>query len=220
MHTTPRPQRSPADTHDPRCQQQHFGDCADLSECGAAPRDAEWVVVALAALQRLCCPALTRDASLRAPPVLTGNSLSSLSALEPLTRLPHLTHLALLGNPLRTAPHYRAYVVWRLGSRLHTLDFARVRDADRAEGRRLFEAEGGGMSALALTIQAEGAGAVAVEALVEGRTDASAGGKKGKGKGMLSDEERSRIREAIKAAGSVDEVRRLERLLAEGRALE
>lgn len=109
--------------------------------------------------------------------------------------------------------------------KLHTLDFVRVKDSLRSSARKLLtDTESGLPNSLAQqlstpsmsTATAAAAGAAAAGA---GGKKAAAGGplaaKGGKGR-LMTPEEKKRVVEALTRAKTGEEVRKLERMLAEG----
>jgi len=147
--------------------------------------------------------------------VLNNNSLATLSALLPLANLPKLTHLSLLGNPVRGEKYYREWVIWKVGGgNLHTLDFKRVKDAERANAKSLFEQPESKLpTKLALSLTSDAANNAALSAAASRGAGEVTGGK---GR-LLTPEEKEKVREAIKNASTVEEIRRLENVLSEGR---
>ena len=74
--------------------------------------------------------------------ILTANRLTRLTDLEPLQACPHLAHLSLVDNPVTKTKHYRLALIHLLPT-LKTLDFRKVRPAERTKAAELF---GGGTS--------------------------------------------------------------------------
>ncbi|CAK9781466.1 L domain-like protein [Cutaneotrichosporon oleaginosum] len=140
--------------------------------------------------------------------VLSDNALASLSSLLPLADTP-LRYLSLRGNPVTAAEHYRAFVIWKVGrGALHVLDFERVKDAERARAKELFEDSSGAPNELARKLSTSTAG-------VSGAALAAAKAKGGKGR-LMTPEEKKRVVEALTRANTAEEVRKLERMLADG----
>ncbi|CAL5223462.1 g5981 [Coccomyxa viridis] len=71
--------------------------------------------------------------------VLTNNKLKNLAELDPLATLPRLESLSLLDNEVTKVKHYRLYVIQRC-KHLRVLDFRRVKQKEREEAQRLFDA--------------------------------------------------------------------------------
>lgn len=110
------------------------------------------------------------------------------------------------------------------------MDFERIKDAERKTAKELFvDAETQLPTKLALSLTTD---AAAEEAARRAQAALSAGGAGsesmgGKGAGaaggkgrLLSADERARIRDAILRTSSVEEIKRLERMLNEGRVPE
>ncbi|WVF65428.1 hypothetical protein IAT40_000155 [Kwoniella sp. CBS 6097] len=156
--------------------------------------------------------------------VLTNNAIASLSTLVPLETLTALRHLSLKGNPVTQHEHYKEFVVWKVAKgQLHTLDFERIKDSTRESARKLLtDSETSLPNSLAhqLSIQTvSGATAGATSFSLTNVTKASVAGglgtKGGKGRLMTPDEKR-RVVEALTRAKTAEEVRKLERMLADG----
>jgi U2 small nuclear ribonucleoprotein A' len=146
-------------------------------------------------------------------PALTGNSITLLSSLVPLESCTNLRYLSLGGNPVCNEEHYRSFALWKVaGGQLHVLDFQRVKDAERVAAKDLFLTAGPDRqpNALAATLCASTA-STSVGA-VDG--EKAAGGAKG-GRQMTA-EDKEKVKKAILAADSTDEMRRLEKMLASG----
>lgn len=69
--------------------------------------------------------------------ILSNNLLAELGDLDALSNLRKLTRLSLLRNPVASLRHYRLYVINRLPG-LRTLDFQKVKPAEREEAAALF----------------------------------------------------------------------------------
>jgi U2 small nuclear ribonucleoprotein A' len=125
--------------------------------------------------------------------LLTNNRILDFSDLEPLSVFAEqLAHLSLLDNPVTKKAHYRLWVLSRL-PRLRSLDFKRVRPSEVAEAQRMFP---------------EGEGAKTFEpgeALKSGSTEK-----------RLTAEQVAKVKAAIKAAKTLAEINRLERILQTG----
>ncbi|WOO84984.1 U2 small nuclear ribonucleoprotein A' [Vanrija pseudolonga] len=148
--------------------------------------------------------------------VLTNNAITSLATLVPLADLPQLRHLVLRGNPVAEHEHYRAFVIWKAAKgALHTLDFERIKDAEREAARALFVDETtGAPNALAAKLSIPTTSAVpGATVLVRKEVSLSAAGAKGR---LMTPDEKKRVLEALTRAQTADEVRKLERMLADG----
>ena len=120
-------------------------------------------------------------------------------------------------------PDFRNVRYLQLGkTNLRVLDFKRIKDAERAAAKALFEdAETGLPSQLAHSMTSEAAtnaaNAAANAVLAQSGAGKTLNGAAGR---TMTDDERARVREAIKGASSIEEIKRLERMLAEGRVPE
>ena len=74
--------------------------------------------------------------------VLTNNSLRNLADVDGLGACPRLTMLSLVGNPVALKENYRLYVVYKC-KHLKTLDFQRVKPAERELAEKTFGADDG-----------------------------------------------------------------------------
>ncbi len=92
-----------------------------------------------------------------------------------------------------------------------------MKDVERASGKTLFETPETHLpTKLALSLTSDAANSISLSATTKtGGVDIVGG----KGR-LMDDEEKKKIRELIKAASSVDEIRRLEKVLSEGRVPE
>lgn len=155
--------------------------------------------------------------------VLSNNAISSLATLVPLESLIHLQHLVLTGNPVTEQEHYREFTVWKVAKgNLHTLDFVRIKDSVRSSARKLLtDPETSLPNSLAqqLSTPSVSTGAVSAGAAAGGKKAAGGAGplaaKGGKGR-LMTPEEKKRVVEALTRAKTGEEVRKLERMLAEG----
>ncbi|ORY33133.1 leucine-rich repeat-domain-containing protein [Naematelia encephala] len=148
--------------------------------------------------------------------VLTENAITSLATLVPLGDLVNLRHLSLKGNPVSAHEHYREFVIWKVAKgKLHTLDFTRIKDAERESARKKFTDPLTNLpNALAHQLSIPTTSSVP-GASFAASTKSGATGKGGKGRLMTPDEKR-RVVEALTRANTADEVRKLERMLADG----
>ena len=139
--------------------------------------------------------------------VLTNNHLATLTQLEPLGQLAGLTSLSLVDNPVTKAEGYRAYVIALL-PKLRTLDFKRVRGAERAaaeaahrKSRKPAPMRGPGTSGSGARQQQQQQQSAAPPPLL---------------KAGPSEEQKAKIMLAIANASSIEEVKRLEAALKAG----
>lgn len=141
---------------------------------------------------------------------------------EVLQRMGHLEGQLFRSLPLYTWPttERMTTLAYQVGKgKLRTLDFKRIKDAERDHARSLFVDEETSLpSKLALSLTSD-ATTAAQSATAAVSNDGGAQGDAGKGR-LMTSEEKAKIREAIQKAGSMEEVRKLERMLAEGRVPE
>lgn len=103
--------------------------------------------------------------------------------------------------------------MWKVaGGNLHVLDFERVKDAERAKARKLLTNGDGQPNELAnkLSIPTTAGipGATMSKVAKQGKT-----GLKGR---LMTPDEKRRVVEALTRANTAEEVRKLERMLADG----
>ncbi|WVQ81121.1 hypothetical protein IAT38_003243 [Cryptococcus sp. DSM 104549] len=161
-------------------------------------------------------PSLTPNIPNLVTLVLTDNAITSLSALLPLEQLTSLRHLSLRGNPVTQHEHYKEFVVWKVAKgKLHALDFERIKDSTREAATKLLTDPLTTLpNALAhqLSIPSTSSIPGATAAKVAAGPIA---GKGGKGR-LMTPEEKRRVVEALTRAKTAEEVRKLERMLADG----
>jgi U2 small nuclear ribonucleoprotein A' len=108
---------------------------------------------------------------------------------------------------------YREWLAWRLPA-LRVLDFQRIRDKERQVAKSLFLTADKLPTALATTIQTTVTVQSSKAVITSDEPKAApSGGKAGR---LMSKEEADKVKQAIAAATSVEEVRKLERSLREG----
>jgi len=151
--------------------------------------------------------------------ILTNNTISSLATLVPLESLKSLRYLSLIGNPVTELEHYREFTVWKVAEgNLHTLDFTRIKDSLRSSAQKLLTDPLTNLpNSLAnqLSIPTTTSIPGASLAISQKQAGGAIAMKGGKGRLMTPDEKR-RVVEALTKADTADQVRRLERMLAEG----
>ncbi|KAI7870912.1 u2 small nuclear ribonucleoprotein A'-like protein [Spinellus fusiger] len=139
--------------------------------------------------------------------VLTNNSIQELGDLEPLVPCRKLKYLSLLDNPVTKKKYYRLYIVHKLPT-LRVLDFIKIKQSERDEGKQLFKDQTGNDTSLSKSLtDAKSRSFEPGEGLLEGQ--------KANGHGLTAEEQRT-VREALKNATSLDEISRLERVLKAG----
>ncbi|KAI5846047.1 leucine-rich repeat-domain-containing protein [Tricharina praecox] len=138
--------------------------------------------------------------------ILTANNLSELGDLEPLSKFRRLVHLSLLENPVTRKDHYRHWVIWKCPT-VRFLDYQKVKDVERKRAEELFGTEKE-PSPLASKIMG-----------IKSRTfdlgESSGSGNKEYAV-RLTAAEKKKIEDKIRAAKSLEEIARLEKVLREG----
>jgi len=147
--------------------------------------------------------------------VLTSSHLKELKDLDPLGACKHLEFLSLKDAPVALVQYYREWNIHRC-RKLRVLDFEKVKDKERKRAEELFLTLSNGPTSLALSISSAAAslatGVPLLPTAAAGKL-LEPGGDKGR---LLSDDERARVNAAIRGATSVEEVRKLKRMLEEG----
>ncbi|SCV72461.1 BQ2448_3998 [Microbotryum intermedium] len=162
---------------------------------------------------------------------LPTEALASVGSV--LSRCRKLEMLVLKGNPLEQAQYYKEWIVFSCKG-LRSLDFERIKEQDRTRASSLFQtpsrqptalqssfldaaASNSAASAPSLvnTNGATGPAAGAAKTFEPGVEASAVPSSKNAGR-LLTKEEKDRVRTAIEGAESVDEIRRLQRMLAQG----
>ncbi|GAA6064776.1 hypothetical protein JCM10212_006325 [Sporobolomyces blumeae] len=156
--------------------------------------------------------------------ILTNSSVAkeSLAVLgDVLGKCRKLEHVSFKGAPVAQAEHYKDWIVFKC-HKLRSLDFDRIRQKDRDHANSLFQTAAGEPTPLHTTfLNAVSTGSAAPSlasktfepGVEQAEVTANGGGKAGR---LLTKEEKDRVRQAIEAAESVEEIRRLQRMLAQG----
>ncbi|GAA6000815.1 hypothetical protein JCM10207_004672 [Rhodosporidiobolus poonsookiae] len=154
--------------------------------------------------------------------VLTASALpkDGLALLgDTLGRCRKLESLSCKGAPVAQAEHYKDWIVFSC-PKLRVLDYERVKQKDRDHARSLFLNADDTPTTLHDAFKAAAAAGLSAPSLVGGAgktfepgVEPSAAGKAGR---LLTKEEKERVRQAIEGAESVEEIRRLQRMLAQG----
>ncbi|THH12164.1 hypothetical protein EW145_g158 [Phellinidium pouzarii] len=145
--------------------------------------------------------------------ILTNNNISELGDLEPLKELKSLKYLTLMGNLVKEKKWYREWIIFRIPS-LRVLDFQRIRDKERQAAQALFVTPDNLLTALATTLSTTvSTNTAKVTSHADEPRAVSATVKAGR---LMTEEEKARVRAAIAAANSAEEVQKLERSLREG----
>ncbi|XP_034946049.1 probable U2 small nuclear ribonucleoprotein A' [Chelonus insularis] len=130
--------------------------------------------------------------------MLTGNMIQELGDLDPLIPLKNLQSLCLLQNPVSAKSQYRQYVIYRL-PQLRLLDFRKIKQKEREEAIEYFRSKRGKEMAREIAKKAKLQAAMGIS-----------------DKQVMNSEEKNKIRDAISQASSLDEIRRLGKLLQSG----
>lgn len=124
--------------------------------------------------------------------------IQELSDLDPLAPLRNLSNLCLLQNPVSAKPQYRQYIIHKL-PQLRLLDFRKIKQKEREATAQFFKSREG----------KELLREIAKKAKIQAQSGMD-------DRNMLTEEERSKIRDAISNATSLEEVQRLSKLLQAG----
>ncbi|GAA5924309.1 U2 snRNP complex subunit LEA1 [Sporobolomyces koalae] len=151
---------------------------------------------------------LTNSAVPKESLALVGDTLSKCRKLQ---------HLSLKGSPVAQAEHYKEWIVFSCKA-LTSLDFDRIKQKDREHANALFLTAQAEPTPLheqfrAAVSKGSTAPALASKTFEPGVEQAESNGNAGR---LLSKEEKERVRTAIEKAESVEEIRRLQRMLAQG----
>jgi len=152
--------------------------------------------------------------------VLTGTDLKDLQSLSPLFNLRKLEFLSLQSSPVTQVPNYRTWLPHNIPS-LRYLDFAKVKQQERDAAQKLYVEAEGKPTQLAQTMTGQSAAAngeghrPAKTFEVGGASNGSGGAATAASRG-LTEEQKQRVRKAIENAGTLEEIQRLKRLLADG----
>jgi U2 small nuclear ribonucleoprotein A' len=129
--------------------------------------------------------------------VLINNRVENLADLDPLATCKKLSTLSLLKNNVTNKPHYRLYLINRIPT-LKILDFRKVKEKERVDAKKLF----GGKEGDKLKKDIASLRSTPVQAAAnEG----------------LTPEQKQRIKDAIGRAQSLEEIQKLELVLASGK---
>ncbi|KAJ2905403.1 U2 small nuclear ribonucleoprotein A [Zalerion maritima] len=144
---------------------------------------------------------------------LSNNNFTELADLNPLSGFHYLTHLVLADNPVAKKDNYRYWAVWQCPT-VRFLDYQKVKDVERQRAKELFGTKEE-MTGLAKKIM--GIKSKTIDATLGGASSGTAGATSKMARLNLTGEERQKLQEMIKKAGSLQEIIRLEKLLNEGR---
>ncbi|CAL2031181.1 unnamed protein product [Caenorhabditis brenneri] len=138
---------------------------------------------------------------------LTNNNLCELGDIEPLAECKKLEYVSFIGNPITHKENYRMYVIYKLPT-VRVIDFNRVRLTERDAAKKLFKGKSGKKARDAIQKSVHTEDPSEVEA--NGASTNAAGQN-------LTDEDREKIKEAIRNAKSLAEVNYLQSVLASGK---
>lgn len=169
---------------------------------------------------------------------LINNEIRSLTNLKRLEKCMVLKYLHLVRNPITRDPNYRKYAIYAIKS-LKFLDYNRIKDKERAEAKKFFEQSTEGKKLLAQiaakakdeaedTMYGEDdddecttATGMSATGVVHSdkNTDVPMPGPNdqvNQALKQIDDQQRAKIKRAILAANSVEEIERLNRMLQAG----
>ncbi|KAG0140212.1 hypothetical protein CROQUDRAFT_691920 [Cronartium quercuum f. sp. fusiforme G11] len=150
--------------------------------------------------------------------ILTGCQLSNFNQVfQILKQFRNLEFLVLIGNPISKMSFYRDWCVHSC-TKLRILDYRRVKDQERKTSLELFydpinKCPTDLAKSLSILDPAQTQDGSQQLSTISSRPTAMVAGQMGK---TLTNEERDRIKQAIEQADTVEEVRRLKRMLEQG----
>ncbi|KAH8930109.1 L domain-like protein [Atractiella rhizophila] len=139
---------------------------------------------------------------------MMGCEFREFSQLLPLFALPSLQSLTLYGNPVKNAKYYREFLIFGC-KKLRILDFQKVKDKERNTATDLFQVPSNPPAPTALYTSLTSSTTFTQPTAPTGTQ------KVDKGR-LLTKEEKERVKRAVEAAGSAEEVQRLQRMLDQG----
>ncbi|CAJ0955921.1 unnamed protein product, partial [Mesorhabditis belari] len=148
--------------------------------------------------------------------MLTNNNITELGDIDALAKCKFLEHLSFHGNPITHKEHYRLYVIYRIPT-VRVLDFQRIKLQERENAKKLFKGkknkklleEVGRKSTF--NPEADKENQAVDEEMENGDEGAGRPGQ------QLNDEDKAKIREAIRNAKSLQEAEFLQSVLDSGR---
>ncbi|GAA5894940.1 U2 snRNP complex subunit LEA1 [Sporobolomyces salmoneus] len=155
--------------------------------------------------------------------VLTNSAVpkDSLALLgDTLSKCRKLQHLSLKGSPVAQAEHYKEWIIFSC-KKLTSLDFDRIKQKDREHANSSFLTSASEPTPLhqqflSLVQTGRVAPSLSSKTFEPGVEQAETTTVSGNAGRLLSKEEKERVRTAIEKAESVEEIRRLQRMLAQG----
>ncbi|GAA5996547.1 hypothetical protein JCM5350_002188 [Sporobolomyces pararoseus] len=142
---------------------------------------------------------------------------------DTLSKCKKLQHLSLKGSPVAQQEHYKEWIVFCC-KKLTSLDFERIKQKDREHANSLFQTSSSEptplhqqfLSQIQTGRVAPSLSSKTFEPGVEQAETTTTNSGSGNAGRLLSKEEKERVRTAIEKAESVEEIRRLQRMLAQG----
>lgn len=158
--------------------------------------------------------------------VLTGNRIGRLDEVRKLgEHCTKLEFLTLLGNPVTRRQHYRLYTIHKIPS-LKVLDFAKVKDDERARAGRLASSAAGAALEGDVRLEAREASLAKAEGMTASSSSGAGaaktfepGGGSSAAEAFVSNfsrEQKDRIRTMVAEAGSPEEIERIEASVRRG----
>ncbi|CAB3405391.1 unnamed protein product [Caenorhabditis bovis] len=138
--------------------------------------------------------------------VLTNNNICELGDIDPLANCEKLEYVTFIGNPITHKENYRLYIIYKL-STVRVIDFNRVRLSEREAAKMMFKGKSGKKARDAIQRS------VHTDDVTEKENNATPGSN-------LTDDDKAKIKEAIKNAKSLAEVNYLQSILASGKVPE
>ncbi|CAJ0572351.1 unnamed protein product, partial [Mesorhabditis spiculigera] len=145
--------------------------------------------------------------------MLTNNNIGELGDLDPLAKCEKLEYISLSGNPITHKDHYRLYVIFRIPT-VRVLDFQRVKLKEREEAKKMFK--GKKNRKLLQEVGRKSEFVPEADNKENEEEDEDVGTATG-GQKAITDEDREKIREAIRNAKSLQEAEYLQSVLDSGR---
>lgn len=146
--------------------------------------------------------------------VLASNRLADLPDLEPLRGWKRLTHLVLADNPVSKNEYCRYWVLW-LCPTVRFLDYKKVKDVERQKAKELFGTADAPTELASKILDTKSSSTFDIA--MAGASSSSAGQTSKLSRLKLTDKERKKLEDMIKKADSLDEIKRLEDALDQGK---
>jgi U2 small nuclear ribonucleoprotein A' len=146
------------------------------------------------------------------PRFIRITQLKDFASLQPLFGLKKLEFLVLTSTAISQLPHYRSWLISNIPS-IRWLDYSKVKQSERDHASSLFYTAEGTSTDLARSIGTQSVSVEQAESGAKGAKTFEVEQAQSKG---LNDEQKLRIRKAIEKAGTLEEIQRLKRMLADG----